>query len=63
MKAVEEIAPTLLEIISNFGFPKIIQLDQDDALENKVLKRLREEGGWELRRVMTYFPSQNGAVK
>ena len=38
-------------------------MDQDDALENKVLKRLREEGGWELRRVMTYFPSQNGAVK
>ena len=62
-KAAEEIAPTLLEIISNFGFPKIIQSDQDDALENKVLKRLREEGGWELRRVMTYFPSQNRAVE
>ena len=62
-KAAEEIAPTLLEIISNFGFPKIIQLDQDDALENKVLKRLRKEGGWELRRVMTYFPSQNRAVE
>ena len=62
-KVAEEIAPTLLEIISNFGFPKIIQSDQDDALENKVLKRLREEGGWELRRVMTYFPSQNRAVK
>ena len=62
-KVAEEIASTLLEIISNFGFPKIIQLDQDDALENKVLKRLREEGGWELRRVMTYFPSQNGAVE
>ena len=56
-KAAEEIAPTLHEIISNFGFPK------DDALENKVLKRLREEGGWELRRVMTYFPSQNRAVE
>ena len=62
-KKAEDITSTLLEVISNFGFLKILQSDQDNALINEVMEKMRKEGGWELRKVMTYFPSQNGAVE
>ncbi len=60
-KTAEEVAMTLLEVFSNFGFPKIVQHDNDPSFRNKVMDRLREVSNYDVREIMKYFPNQNGA--
>ena len=50
----------LVNVFANFGVPQILQSDNEQVMVADVLEELRKLGGFQLRRIMKYFPRQNG---
>ena len=62
-KSAKEVAFTLVNVFANFGVPQIFQSDNKQVMVADVLEELRKLGGFQLRRIMKYFPRQNGVVE
>ena len=62
-KEVESVAKALLSVFVNFGVLKKIQSDQDPSFFNKIMKTFCNALTAKLRKVMKYYPAQNGAVE
>ena len=62
-KSAKEVAFTLVNVFANFGVPRILQSDNEQVMVADVLEELRKLGGFQLRRIMKYFPRQNGVVE
>ena len=62
-KSAKEVAFTLVNVFANFGVPQILQSDNEQVMVADVLEELRKLGGFQLRRIMKYFPRQNGVVE
>ena len=60
-KEAQEVAWVLLLVFSDFGFPKILQCDNDRSFINTVMEKLRETAEFKWRKIMEYFLNQNGA--
>ena len=59
-KSAKEVAFALVNVFANFGVPQILQSDNKQVMVADVLEELRKLGGFQLRRIMKYFPRQNG---
>ena len=62
-KSAWEIANRLVEVFANFGVPKILQCDNDTALGNETLEEVRSIAGFQFRKILAYYPRQNGPVE
>ena len=62
-KSAKEVAFALVNVFVNFGVPQILQSDNEQVMVADVLEELRKLGGFQLRRIMKYFPRQNGVVE
>ena len=62
-KSASEIANRLVETFANFGVLKILQTDNDRALVNETMEQIRGMAGFQFRKIMAYFPRQNGPVE
>ena len=62
-KSAKEVAFALVNVFANFGVPQILQSDNEQVMVADVLEELRKLGGFQLRRIMKYFPRQNGVVE
>ena len=62
-KSAVEIAHVLVEVFANFGVPKILQTDNEQSFISDVLVELRKLSGFQHRRIMKYYPRQNGVVE
>ena len=62
-KSSEAVAEALLEVFCNFGFPWEIQSDQDPSFMSKSMDKFRELAEARSRKVLKYFPAQNGMVE
>ena len=62
-KEVESVAEALLSVFANFGVPKEIQSNQDPSFFNKVMEAFYNALTAKSRKVMRYYPAQNGAVE
>ena len=62
-KSAKEVAFALVNVFANFGVPQILQSDNKQVMVADVLEELRKLGGFQLRRIMKYFPRQNGVVE
>ena len=59
-KSAKEVAFTLVNVFANFGVPQILQSNNEQVMVADILEELRKLGGFQLRRIMKYFPRQNG---
>jgi transposase InsO family protein len=57
------VAKALVEILCNFGIPRIIQSDNGKEFVNKVFAYLCELAGIDHRLISSYYPQANGAVE
>ena len=62
-KSARSVAYALLNIFANFGVPKILQSDNEMSFVGHVLEEFRNVVGFKHRRIMNYFPRQNGVVE
>ena len=62
-KEVGSVAEALLSVFANFGVLKEIQSDQDPLFFNKVMEAFCNALTAKSRKVMRYYPAQNGAVE
>ena len=62
-KDVKTVALELVNLFANFGVVKIIQSDNESTFVSELLEELRGLMGFKTRRVMKYFPRQNGLVE
>ena len=62
-KKGEEIAARLIEIFSEFGFPKILSSDQGKEFVNSIIKKLKNEGNFNQRVITPYHPRANGTAE
>ena len=62
-KSAKEVAFALVNVFANFGVPQILQSNNEQVMVADVLEELRKLGGFQLRRIMKYFPRQNGVVE
>ena len=62
-KSSEAVAEALLEVFCNFGFPQEIQSDQDLLFMSESMDKFRELAEACSRKVLKYFPAQNGMVE
>ena len=62
-KDVKMVALELVNLFANFGVVKIIQSDNESTFVSELLEELRGLMGFKARRVMKYFPRQNGLVE
>ena len=62
-KDAKMVALELVNLFVNFGVPKIIQSDNKLTFVSELLEELRGLMGFKARRVMKYFPRQNGLVE
>ena len=62
-KEAESVAEALLSVFVNFGVLKEIQSDQDPLFFNKVMEAFCNALTAKSRKVMRYYPAQNGAVE
>ena len=62
-KSAKEVAFALVNVFANFGVPQILQSDNEQVMVADVLEELRKLGGFQLRRIMKYFPRQNKVVE
>ena len=62
-KDVKTVALELVNLFANFGVVKIIQSDNESTFVSELLEELRGLMGFKARRVMKYFPRQNGLVE
>ena len=62
-KSAKEVAFALVNVFANFGVPQILQSDNEQVMVADILEELRKLGGFQLRRIMKYFPRQNGVVE
>ena len=56
-------AYVLVNVFTNFGILKILQSDNKKSFVGKVMQALRGIAGFEMRKIMNYFPCQNGVVE
>ena len=52
-----------MEVFTNFGVPKILQCNNDTALGNETLEEVRSIAGFQFRKILAYYPRQNGSVE
>ena len=62
-KEAESVAEALLFVLVNFGISKEIQSDQDLLFFNKIIEAFCNASTTKSRKVMKYYPAQNGAVE
>ena len=62
-KDAKTVALELVNLFVNFGVAKIIQSDNESTFVSELLEELRGLMGFKARRVMKYFPRQNGLVE
>ena len=62
-KSAHLVAYALLNIFANFGVLKILQSDNETSFVSQVLEEFRKVVGFKHRRIMNYFPRQNGVVE
>ena len=62
-KDAKTVALELVNLFANFGVAKIIQSDNESTFVSELLEELRGLMGFKARRVMKYFPRQNGLVE
>ena len=62
-KEAESVAEALLSVFANFGVLKEIQSDQNPLFFNKVMEAFHNASTAKSRKVMRYYPAQNGAVE
>lgn len=62
-KRAKEIAGVMMQVFSDFGVPRIIQIDNDSALLNQCTREIQELAGFQFRNIMAYFPRTNGVVE
>ena len=62
-KSLKVIAEALLKIFYNFGFPWEIQNDQNPSFISKSIDKFRKLTETYFRKVLKYFPTQNGIVE
>jgi hypothetical protein len=62
-KSSSAVVPALIDVITQFGRPSVLQSDNDHALVNQVTQRLADELDYELRTSAEYNPEQNGHVE
>ena len=62
-KEVELVAEALRSVFANFGVLKEIQSDQNPLFFNKVMEAFCNALTVKSRKVMRYYPAQNGAVE
>ena len=62
-KDAKMVALELVNLFANFGVVKIIQSDNESTFVSELLEELRGLMGFKARRVMKYFPRQNGLVE
>ena len=62
-KDAKTVALELVNLFVNFGVAKIIQSDNKSTFVSELLEELRGLMGFKARRVMKYFPRQNGLVE
>ena len=57
------VAYVLVNVFTNFGILKILQSDNKKSFMGKVMQALRGIAGFEMRKIMNYFPRQNGVIE
>jgi hypothetical protein len=57
------VANALIETLSIFGIPKIIQSDQGTEFLNSIVEKLKQNFGFNHRITAAYNPAQNGLVE
>ena len=62
-KEAESVVEALLSVFANFGVLKEIQSNQDPLFFNKVMEAFCNALTTKSRKVMRYYPAQNGAVE
>ena len=62
-KFSEAVVEALLEVFCNFGFPWEIQSNQNPSFINESIDKFRELAEPCSRKVLKYFPAQNGMVE
>jgi hypothetical protein len=62
-KAAEITATALLGIFFEFGFPRVIQHDNDRSFNNKVIDEIKLKAKMEDREILPYHPSMNGTAE
>jgi hypothetical protein len=62
-KSSVAVVPALIDVVTQFGRPSVLQSDNDHALVNQVTQRMADELDYELRTSAEYNPEQNGHVE
>ena len=57
------VAYVLVNVFTNFGILKILQSDNEKSFVGKVMQALRGIAGFEMRKIMNYFPCQNRVIE
>ena len=62
-KKAKTIAGTLVQVFSDFGYPRILQSDNGTEFKNVTMKLLTESTGIDHRLISPYHPQANGSAE
>jgi transposase InsO family protein len=62
-KTTSEIVGVLVRLFCEFGFPAVVQSDNEATLVSKMMGRLGAQAGYEVRNSVEYNPEQMGSVE
>ncbi|KAG0858323.1 hypothetical protein G6F16_013423 [Rhizopus arrhizus] len=54
------IVKTLIDVFSNYGFPRVLQSDNGGEFVNELMQLLAENAGYDHRLISSYHPRANG---